>query len=63
MWQEEIVICVKKRRTKGPEGLRVVRRGRRKYVVVPPEAFAPTPKRAPYDWAKDPDRKADMGEG
>lgn len=60
MFQKEIVISVKRRR---PEGLRVVRRGRRKYVVVPPEAFRAAPKRAPYDWAKDPERKADMGEG
>ena len=59
MWQKEIVIRVKKRRTKGPEGLRVVRRGWRKYAVVPAQGAAP--KREPYDRAKEPD--AGNGEG
>lgn len=50
MWQKEITIRVKMRR---PEGLRVVRRGGRKYVVAP---SAPKPKREPcYDWAKETD--------
>lgn len=48
MYQWEITIRVKWPR---PAGLRVVRRGGRKYAVVPPQADAPRKAEA-LDWRK-----------